>query len=127
LLLTPLPDPLFEPFDLVATRKVSLDSLVAFESHHYSVPFPFTGRHVEIHGCAESVEVLHETQIIAVHPRHTKEPLVIDPRHYEGCSTERVQAPMPLGRLGRRMLELAAEPVAHRSIDYYAALAEVAR
>lgn len=57
----------------------------------------------------------------------TRQPLVIDPTHYEGRSTKRVQAPPPLGRLGRRLLELAQEPVAHRSIDYYAALAEVAR
>jgi hypothetical protein len=64
---------------------------------------------------------------VAVHPRHTDERLVIDPRHYEGRSTERVQAPVPLGRLGRRMLKLASAPVAHRSIDYYVALAEVAR
>jgi hypothetical protein len=29
--------------------------------------------------------------------------------------------------MGSRMLELAAEPVAHRAIDLYARLAEVAR
>lgn len=127
LLLTPLPDPLFEPFDLVATRKVSRDSLVAFEGRHYSVPFAYVGSYVEAHGCAETVQMLHQAQIIAVHPRHTSERLVIDPQHYEGRSTERVQAPPPLGRLGRRMLELASAPVAHRSIDYYVALAEVAR
>lgn len=126
-LLTPLPEPLFEPFDLVATRKVSLDALVAFEGRHYSVPFAFAGLYVEVHGCAETVQMLYEAQIIAVHARHTLERLVIDPQHYEGRSTERVEAPVPLGRLGRRMLELASEPVARRSIDYYAALAEVAR
>lgn len=127
LVLTPLPDPLFEPFDLVATRKVSRDALVAFEGRHYSVPFALIDSYVEVHGCAETVQMLHETAVIAVHPRHTKALLVIDPRHYEGPSTERVQAPVPLGRLGRRLLELASAPVAHRSIDYYAALAEVAR
>jgi hypothetical protein len=126
-LLTPLPEPLFEPFDLALTRKVSLDALVAFESRHYSVPFAFTGMHVEVHGCAETVQILHEAQIIAVHPRHTGERLVIDVRHYDGRSTDRVQAPPPLGRLSRRMLEIADEPVTHRSIDYYHALAEVAR
>jgi hypothetical protein len=52
---------------------------------------------------------------------------VIDPTHYEGASTERVVAPPPLGRMGRRMLELAQEAVTHRSIDLYARLAEVAR
>ena len=80
-----------------------------------------------MHGCAETVQLLYQTQIIAVHPRHTQERLVIDPQHYEGPPTERVQAPPPLGRLGRRMLELASAPVAHRSIDYYVALTEVAR
>jgi len=125
--LTPLPDPLFEPFDLVATRKVSLDGLVAFEGRHYSVPFAYVGTYVEAHGCAETVQMLHQAKIIAVHPRRTDERLVINPQHYEGRSTERVQAPPPLGRLGRRMLELASAPVAQRSIDYYVALAEVAR
>jgi hypothetical protein len=38
-----------------------------------------------------------------------------------------VTAPPPLGRMGARMQELAAAPVARRSIDLYAALAEVAR
>lgn len=102
LLLTPLPEPLWEPFDVVATRKVSLDALVAFEGRHYSVPFAFACTRVEVHGCAETVQVLHEAQIIAVHPRHTAERLLIDPQHYEGDSTERVEAPPPLGRLGRR-------------------------
>ena len=50
-----------------------------------------------------------------------------DTKHYEGVSTERVIAPAPLGKMGARMLELAAEPVAHRAIDLYARLAEVAR
>lgn len=52
---------------------------------------------------------------------------MIDPAHYEGRSTLRVIAPTPLGRLGRRLQELAAMPVERRPIDLYAALAEVAR
>jgi hypothetical protein len=52
--------------------------------------------------------------------------LVIDPAHYEGASTPAVTAPMPLGRLGRRLQDLAALPVEHRPIGLYAALAEVA-
>mgnify|MGYP006171218973 CR=1 FL=1 len=126
-LLTPLPEPLWEPFDLVATRCVSLDGLVSFEARQYSVPFAFAETDVEVRGCAETVQILHDGQIIALHERHTAARLVIDPTHYEGRSTERVEAPPPLGRLGRRMLELASAPVVHRSIDYYHALAEVAR
>jgi hypothetical protein len=52
---------------------------------------------------------------------------VIDPAHYDGTSTPRVVAPPPLGRMGAKIMELATAPVAHRSIEYYAALAEVAR
>ena len=53
--------------------------------------------------------------------------LVIDPQHYDGPNTERVIAPPPLGRMGRRLQELAEAPVMQRSIELYAALAEVAR
>ena len=53
--------------------------------------------------------------------------LVIDQHHYEGPSTGRVIAPPPLGRMGARIQELATLPVARRSIDLYAALAEVVR
>ena len=34
---------------------------------------------------------------------------------------------MPLGRMGRRLAEIAAGNVQHRSIDLYARLVEVAR
>jgi hypothetical protein len=53
--------------------------------------------------------------------------LVIDPQHYDGPDTERVIAPPPLGRMGRRLQALAEAPVMQRSIELYAALAEVAR
>lgn len=62
-----------------------------------------------------------------MHRRHSAERLLIDPTHYEGMATERVVAPPPLGRMGQRLLELAQEPVVHRSIDLYARLLEVAR
>jgi len=40
---------------------------------------------------------------------------------------DRVIAPPPLGRMGRRLQALAEAPVMQRSIELYAALAEVAR
>ena len=64
---------------------------------------------------------------MACHPRRTKRRLVIDQRHYDGPSSERVIAPPPLGRMGAWIQDLAAMPVARRSIELYAALAEVAR
>lgn len=124
--LAPLPL-LPQPFDTVATRTVSDDCLVSFEGRQYSVPFAWLGRPVELRGCTHTVQILGGAQVIAEHPRHTAHRLVIDADHYEGRSTERVTAPMPLGRLGQRLQELAATPVAHRPLDLYAELAEVAR
>jgi hypothetical protein len=52
---------------------------------------------------------------------------VIDPRHYEGPGDDRVDPPVPLGRMGRRLQEIVMQPVELRPLDLYAALAEVAR
>jgi hypothetical protein len=52
---------------------------------------------------------------------------VIDPRHYDGPATPTVAPPTPLGRLGRRLQDLAMMPVERRPLDLYAALAEAAR
>ncbi len=125
--LQPLPAAFPEPFDHVATREVGNDCLVSFEARQYSVPFAWVGQRVELRGGVGQVQVLADGQVIATHLRHTAQRLLIDPAHYEGPSTERVQAPMPLGRLGRRMQALASIPVAHRPVDLYAALAEEVR
>jgi transposase len=124
--LGPLPR-LPEPFDLVGHRRVDVDATVRFEGRTYSVPFAWVGREVEARGCAHTVQVWAEGGLVAEHPRHTRERLVLDPRHYEGPSTERVIAPVPLGRLGRRLQELWQLAPERRPIDLYAALAEVAR
>jgi hypothetical protein len=124
--LAPLPK-LPVPFDLVATRRVGRDALVAFEGRQYSVPFTYLGREVEVRGGAGRVQILANATIVAEHPRHTDSRLVIDPAHYDGPGTAAIAAPTPLGRLGRRLQELAAMPVERRPLDLYAALAEVAR
>jgi transposase len=116
-----------EPFDLVVTRTVGPDCTVAFESRSYSVPFHLMGRRVEVRGCAEVVQVLHGARIVAAHPRHTPERILIDPAHYDGPSTDTVLAPIPLGRMGRRLAEIAAMEPQRRPVDLYAALAEAAR
>jgi hypothetical protein len=64
---------------------------------------------------------------VARHPRHSERLVVIDPSHYEGEATATHLPPVPLGRMARRLRELAEEPIRHRSVDFYAALAEVAR
>lgn len=125
--LAPLPTPLPEPFDIAVTRPVSRDCLVAFESHSYSVPFRFVGSRVEVRGCADTVQVLAEGQVVAEHARHTVARLVIDEAHYEGEATERILPPTPLGAMGRRLREIADLAPEARPIDLYAAFAEEAR
>lgn len=122
-----MPETAPEPFDPVAARVVGRDGLVAFAGRQYSVPFRLVGATVEVCGVAGAVQVLKDCRIVACHPRGTERRLVIDQRHYDGPSTERVIAPPPLGRMGARIQSLAAMPVARRSINLYAALAEVAR
>jgi len=125
--LAPLPQPLPEPFDLCVARRVARDATVRFEGRTYSVPFRFAETQVEVRGCARTVEVWAEGERVATHPRHSRELLQLDPRHYEGPSTERVEAPVPLGKLGRRLQEIWAMPPERRPIDTYADLAEVLR
>ena len=91
------------------------------------MPFRFVRQRVEVRGLAGHVQIRTGGAVVATHPRGTEARLVTDPAHYDGASTGRVVAPPPLGRLGQRLQELAAAPVARRSVDLYAALAEVAR
>jgi transposase len=124
--LAPLPI-LPEPFDVALTRRVQRDCLVRFEGREYAVPFAYVDREVEVRGCAQTVQILADGQILRTYPRRTEARVLLDPECYEGPSTERVQAPPPLGRMGKRLAELAAMPVERRPLDLYAALAEVAR
>lgn len=124
--LRPLPV-LPEAFDVVATRMAQRDCTVSFEGRTYSVPFRLCGLAVEVHGCAGVVQVWHDGQVVAEHPRHTPERLLIDPAHYDGPGDDRVAPPVPLGRMGRKLQEILEMPVEQRPLDLYAALAEVAR
>jgi transposase len=124
--LAPLPI-LPEPFDIAVTRPVGQDCMVAFESRSYSVPFGLVNRRVEVRGCAGTVQFLYGAKVVAIHARGTRERILIDPRHFEGESTDEVLAPLPLGRMGRRLAEIAAMTPQQRPLDLYAALAEVAR
>jgi transposase len=124
--LAPLPM-LPEPFDLVAARRVQMDCLVAFEHRQYSVPFAYVGRQVEVRGCSGVVQILADGAVIAMHPRHTAARLVLEPAHFDGEATETVVPPPPLGRMGRRLAEIAAMTPERRPLDLYAALVEVAR
>ena len=125
-LLGPLPA-LPEPFDVVVERRVAIDCTVAFEGRTYSVPFAWVGRSVELWGGASEVLILAGGAVVARHPRGTESRIVLDPRHFEGKATDGVLPPLPLGRMGRRLEEIAALVPQQRPLDLYAALAEVAR
>jgi hypothetical protein len=99
------------------------------------VPFAWIGRDVEVIGTAHHVVVRGAGATLARHPRHTAQPLVLDPAHYEGPSTARVVAPVPLGRRGRPQVGLGvfADPrlpapgQVARALDTYVALVDDAR
>lgn len=116
-----------EVFDVAVTRRVHRDCTVNFDSRTYSVPFRLVDRPVEVRGCAEVVQIVYEGRVVAEHRRHTKETLVLDPRHYEGPGDDRVDPPVPLGKMGRKLQEIVLMPVQTRPVNLYAALAEVAR
>jgi hypothetical protein len=116
-----------EPFDVAVTRPVAPDCTVGFDGRRYSVPFAWMGKRVEVRGGARVVQVYAGGAIVATHPRHGRERIVIDPRHYEGEATRDVLPPLPLGRMGRKLAEIAALAPEQRPLDLYAALAEVAR
>jgi transposase len=126
-LLTRLPETLPEPFDVVVRRPVGIDCLVSFEGRQYSVPFRFVGQEVEVRGLSGRVHILKDARVVAEHPRYSDQIILRDERHYDGEDTDRVRAPMPLGKMGRRLAEIAASKVQQRSLDLYARLAEVAR
>ena len=128
-LLRPLPALLPEPFDLLRTCPVHKDATLRFEGRTYTAPFEYAYRTVEVRGCSGFIQVVDRKtgEILRQYPRGTEERLLIDPRCYEGASTDEVAAPRPLGRMARKLAEVAAAPVPLRSIEIYAQLAEVAR
>jgi len=125
--LGPLPDFLPEPFDLVQRRRVGLDATVRFEGRTYSAPFAYAQQEVEVRGCARVVQLWADGKVLAEHPRGTRSRLLIDPAHYEGPSTDTVQAPVPLGKMSRRLAEITAMVPERRPLDLYVAVAGVAR
>jgi transposase len=127
--LGPLPETLPEPFDIAVTRPVHKDCTVRFEGRAYVVPFAYCGETVEVRGCAGTVQVVDRAtgRLLVSYPRGTEERILIDDACYEGEATTRVEKPKPLGRMARKLRELAAMPVEIRPVNLYAELAEVAR
>ena len=136
--LQPVPA-LVEPFDVVVTRRVSRDCLVSFEGRRYSVPFAWVGRQVDVWGTLTHVVIRGAGDELARHARGTPARLLIDPAHYEGPSTDRVERPTPLGQRARLQVAgplsdsrraLAAAPARERMVrplEDYVRLVEALR
>jgi hypothetical protein len=127
--LRPLPASMPEPFDTVKAVPVHKDCTVRFEGRTYVVPFLYVGRTVEVRGCSGAVQILdpQAATVLITYPRKTRERILIEPACYDGPGTVEVLPPKPLGRMARKLREIAALPVERRPVDLYAALAEVAR
>ena len=128
-LLRALPALLPQPFDLIRTCAVHKDSTIRFEGRTYTVPFKYAYGQVEVRGCNGFIQIVdcNDGEVVRQYPRQTQERLIVDATCYDGHSTETVSAPKPLGKMARKLNEIAALPVQQRSIDIYAAVAEVTR
>lgn len=91
-------------------RTVSRDCLVAFETNRYSVPHRWVGRQVEVQTAGDTVRILHDGQLIAVHDRILGTYETHSERaHYQGLVPPASDYP----------------EVEVRSLDYYAGLGGV--
>ncbi|MBP4061110.1 IS21 family transposase, partial [Aeromonas sp. Prich7-2] len=61
------------PYRYVAikTVKVNIDYHVSYEQHHYSVPHQYVGQQLELHAGDTLLQVYHQQQLVASHPRKT--------------------------------------------------------
>lgn len=85
---------------------------------------------VEVRGCNGFVQIVDPGtgEILKQYPRKTQELLLIDQDCYEpdeGSDLPSWDAPrpLPLGRMAKRLEEIAATGVMTRSIDFYNAIA----
>ena len=119
------------PFDLIKQAAVYKDCTIRFEGRTYAVPYRYCEQTVEVRGCSSVVQIIDPKtgDIVKQYPRKTRELLLIDQDCYE--PSEQVLAlasdaprPLPLGKMARRLEEIAAQGVATRSIDFYAQIAQ---
>ena len=122
-----LPPTLPEPFDTEVVAGVGDDALVWFEGREYHVPFAYVRRDVRVRGCGKEVQIFCDGDQLVSYPRHTACRRLIRQDFYEGDATERVAAPTPLGKLGRRIVLERSWEAPTRPIDTYAMLVGAGR
>lgn len=128
-LLRALPETLPAAFDAIKQASVHKDCTIRFEGRTYSVPYRYARKTVEVRGCSGFVQIVDPSSgaILQQYPRKTRELLLIDQDCYEPDAFHDelsldVPRPLPLGRMAKRLEEIAAQGVAVRSIDFYAAI-----
>ncbi len=78
--LGPLP---VHPYRYVAikTVKLNIDYHVSYEQPHYSVPHQYVGQQLELHAGDTLLQVYHQQQLVASHPRKTIPGMSTLPEH----------------------------------------------
>ena len=129
-----LPAVLPVPFDVQVVRTVGRDCLINFEGRQYAVPFPHAHRAVQVRGAPGKVQILADGRVVQEYPRGTKSRLLVDQSCYDpvkvsnskpaisGPMKQRVEAPAPLGRIGRTIVADKSWEAARRPLSDYEAL-----
>jgi hypothetical protein len=105
--LLPLPP---TPYALATWKKATLhpDCHVVFDHAFYSAPFRLIGQRLWIRGADTSVQIFHQHELVATHPRRldrasvSRTPITSRRRRSPGCSPRRPRACVARTRLGRR-------------------------
>ncbi len=91
----------------------------------YSVPFRFVRQEVELRGLANRGLFMKNCVPIGNHPRGRAALIVIDDAHFEGHGGGLVLPPLPLGRMGRRLQEIARLSVHRLMQSQFAVIAVI--
>ena len=118
LVLRPLP---LVPFRAVLKleRRVSHEGMVSVGGNLYSVPDATRKRVVEVHSLADEIRIFEADRLIAVHP-------VLEGRHQRRLAPGHRKMPMVTATeigTGAVLIGRAGDVVAHRSLDFYEAVA----
>jgi transposase len=113
------------PFDVLLKleRRVSHDGLVSIGGNYYSVP-DRTRRVVEVHQLPDTIRILDEGRLVAVHPvlegrRRTR----VAPEHRQGIARSRPASPFNRTNDPGIVLGRPGEHVPRRSLDVYQSIA----
>ena len=101
-------------------RRVSHEGMVSVAGNLYSVPDTTRRRILDVHVCANEIRIIENGAVVAVHvPLEGRDQTRVDPAHRHASAPSRRRssdgAPVVIRRAG--------DQVAHRSLDFYQAVA----